>query len=166
MTLFYYNPNIYPQAEYEKRLNEARKFCSDNCELIVPEYDPKEWEAAIRGLENEPERGRRCYECYRLRINKTAEFAAKNGFAYFGTTLSISPHKVAAWIDELGKLAEKNYGVKYFAADWKKKNGFLHSLELSKKHCLVRQDYCGCVYSMRPTPGVGRFSTRHLEQKM
>lgn len=149
VALFYYNPNIYPPAEYEKRLKEARKFCSGNCQLIVPQYNPMEWETVIRGLEREPERGRRCYECYRLRINKTAEFAAQNGFDYFGTTLSISPHKVASWIDELGKSAEKTYGVKYFAADWKKKNGFLHSLELSKKHNLVRQDYCGCVYSMK-----------------
>ncbi len=148
--VFFYNPNIQPAEEYDKRLSELIRFCQkQNMVLIERPYDTAEWFDKIKGLENEPERGRRCDICYEMRLRKTAEYAKKNGFAWFGTGLTSSPYKKADKINELGQQLEKELGVKYYAADFKKKGGALRAVELSKKYGFYRQNYCGCVFSKR-----------------
>lgn len=126
-----------------------RKYLAGKCEMLEAEYDMENWFEKTRGLENEPERGARCKICYEMRMRKTAEYARENGFEFFTTTLSISPHKNAAWLNEIGKNLEAEFGVKYFEADWKKCDGFKKSLEISREAQLQRQDYCGCIYSKR-----------------
>lgn len=147
VVLFFYNPNIQPREEYEMRLTEAKKYCKEKCEILEEKYDPENWFAKIRGLEDEPERGKRCRICYEMRLAKTAEVAAKSGFQFFATTLSISPHKNADWLNEIGRDLSKKYSVKFIESDWKKKDGFKKSLDISKKFNLKRQNYCGCIYS-------------------
>ncbi|MEG1027151.1 MAG: epoxyqueuosine reductase QueH [Oscillospiraceae bacterium] len=146
ITIFYYNPNITPKEEYEKRLSQqkmlAEKFCVP---VIEVPYDSNEFFDRIKGCENCPERGERCYICYKLRLEKTASLA--ENFDYFTTTLSISPHKNAQWINEIGI----SLGEKYLPADFKKSNGYKRSIELSKEYGLYRQDYCGCVFSKAKT---------------
>ncbi len=148
-TLFFYNPNIHPKEEYEMRLAEAKKFCSGKCEIVTGDYDDKNWFELTKGHENDLERGERCRICYEMRLAKTAEFALKRGFQSFATTLSISPHKNADWLNEIGKILEKKIGVKYLETDWKKKDGFKKSLEICQEEKLHRQNYCGCIYSKR-----------------
>ena len=132
ITIFYYNPNITPETEYTKRVKELQRFIH-----------------MARGMEDLPERGLRCYHCYALRMEEAAKKAAEMGADYFSTTLSISPHKNAQWINEIGeKLADK-YGVKHLPSDFKKKGGYLRSIALSEEYHLYRQDYCGCVFSKR-----------------
>lgn len=152
ITVYYYNPNIYPEREYLRRINELKKFLSEyktinEVQFYEEEYDPLEYYRAIKGTENLGEKSIRCYKCYNFRMSKAAEFASKNNFDYFTTTLSISPHKNAKWINEIGEALENSYNVKYLYSDFKKKNGYKRSLELSKKYNLYRQDYCGCTYS-------------------
>ncbi len=150
ITLFFYNPNIHPEPEYQARLNEIKKFCqAENIKLVEGEYDMMRWFELTKNLKYEPERGRRCDICYELRLRKTAEHAKANGYDYFGTDLSISPHKKADTINEIGKKLELAYGVKYFEANFKKQDSYKKSLEISKKHAFYRQDYCGCTYSKR-----------------
>lgn len=150
ITLFFYNPNIYPEKEYKQRLEEIKRFSqSEKISLIEGSYDDKHWFKLTNGLEKEPERGRRCDICYEMRMGKTAEYAKANGYDFFGTDLSISPHKKADVINQIGEKLEKEFGVKYFEADFKKKDGFKKSLELSHRHNFYRQNYCGCVYSKR-----------------
>jgi len=149
VTIFFYNPNIHPHEEYEMRLTEAKKYCNEKCEIIEEEYDPKLWFKLTKGLENEPERGKRCQTCYEMRLAKTAEVAVKRGFHVFATTLSISPHKNAEWLNEIGERLAEKFDIKYLAADWKKRDGFRRSVELSKKVGLRRQNYCGCIYSRK-----------------
>lgn len=155
ITLFFYNPNIHPEAEYLQRLEEIKNFCrrewpfSPTSNLVIGEYDVKLWFELTKGLENEPERGRRCDVCYEMRLRKTAEYARKNGFDWFGTGLTSSPYKKAEKINEIGKRLEKELGVKYYEADFKKKGGSLRAVELSKKYGFYRQNYCGCIYSKR-----------------
>ena len=159
VTLFFYNPNIHPRTEYEMRLAEAKRYCRGSpaergrkgCEILEGSYDPENWFEKIRGLEDEPERGKRCKICYEIRLAKTAETAAKLGFQTFATTLSISPHKNANWLNEIGKDLEQKYDVKYLESNWKKCEGFKKSLELSAEANLKRQNYCGCIYSRRAT---------------
>ena len=115
--------------------------------VIKEDFDPSPFYEIAKGLENEPERGKRCRECYKLRLYKTAEYAKRGNFDYFCTTLSISPHKNSDWLNELGEEAEKLFGVKYLFSDFKKKNGYKRSIELSNQYNLYRQDYCGCIYS-------------------
>ena len=152
ITLFYYNPNIVKIEEFDKRVKELYKLLGLNgleekVDVIVPEYNNDEFYETIKGYENEPERGRRCYKCYELRLQKTAEFAGNNGFDFFCTTLSISPHKNAEWLNEIGeRLGEKN-NCRYLVSDFKKKGGYLRSIELSKEYDLYRQNYCGCIFS-------------------
>ncbi|MFH0776309.1 MAG: epoxyqueuosine reductase QueH, partial [Patescibacteria group bacterium] len=117
--------------------------------ILEEKYDPENWFVKIRGHENDPERGERCRICYEMRLAKTAEVAAKSGFQFFATTLSISPHKNANWLNEIGRELSSKHGVKFLEADWKKCDGFKKSLELSKDAKLIRQNYCGCVYSQR-----------------
>ena len=152
ITIYYYNPNIHPENEYIRRINELKKFISEyklvnKVHLIEEEYNPKEYFDHIKGLENLGERSKRCYNCYKFRMEKAAKYAKNNNFDFFTTTLSISPYKDSNWINEIGKVLEDKYNIKYLYADFKKKNGYKRSLELSKEYGLYRQDYCGCIYS-------------------
>lgn len=151
LTLFFFNPNISPENEFKVRLEELKKFVNragyDDVKINVPEYDSSEFFSAVRGMEDFPEGDERCRVCYELRLRKTAEVAKNGGYEYFCTTLSISPHKNAMWINEIGLSLEKEYGVKWLYSDFKKKNGYKRSIELSREYELYRQNYCGCIYS-------------------
>ena len=153
ITILYYNPNITDQEEYEKRLQEleifVRKLNLDNIKVIPGRYKPEEFFEISKGLEQEKERGKRCYECYKLRLEETAKIAEKLGFDFFTTTLSISPYKNSKWLNEIGENLDKKYQTTYLYADFKKKNGYKRSIELSRKYNLYRQDYCGCIYSKK-----------------
>lgn len=155
ITILYYNPNISPLEEYEKRKEEQIKLINNiptknKVTIMDCDYDNELYEQAIKGLENEPERGNRCTKCFNLRLEKTAFLAAKNNFNYFGTTLTLSPYKNAKLLNEIGKKLETTYKVNYLPSDFKKNNGYKRSIELSKKYNLYRQNYCGCKYS-KPT---------------
>ena len=155
ITVLFYNPNIYPQEEYERRLNELLNFYkkfvpAQNVRVIQAPYEPQEFYNAVGTKENpelatEPERGERCRRCYELRLRFTYDYACANNFDYFCTTLSISPFKDAEMINEIGNMLGK--GPQWLPSDFKKKNGFKRSLELSAEYGLYRQDYCGCIYS-------------------
>lgn len=148
VTGFFYNPNIYPLSEYEKRLEEVVRFSrAVHMDLEVGKYDKDSWFERIKGTENEPEGGKRCYICYKMRLEETVRIAKENGFDYFTTTLSISPHKNIKWIFDIGEQLGNKYGVKFIKADFKKRNGFKSSIILSKYYKMYRQNYCGCVFS-------------------
>lgn len=152
ISLLYYNPNIFPEAEYLKRVREVKRLISEmplksSVKLIEGRYEPNEFFSASKGLETTPEGGERCFKCYRLRLEEAAKEAKNGGFDFFTTTLSISPHKNADKINEIGEELEKQYGVRYLYADFKKRNGYKRSIELSKIYGLYRQDYCGCGFS-------------------
>ena len=149
VTVLYYNPNITDRSEYEKRKGEQIRLLRETgwAEFLDCDYDPAEFFAAAKGLEGEKEGGARCYRCYELRLAETARIAAEKGFAFFCTTLSVSPHKNAQWINEIGERFEKEYGVQWLYSDFKKQNGYLRSAELAKEYHLYRQNYCGCVFS-------------------
>jgi predicted adenine nucleotide alpha hydrolase (AANH) superfamily ATPase len=151
ITLLFYNPNIRPEAEYEKRLHWLRRLLeemdlADSVPLLTPGYDAGAFSAAAAGLEGEPEGGDRCTACFRLRLAKTAELAAAGGFEYFCSTLSVSPHKDAVRINALGRALGETLGVRWLPSDFKKRNGYLRSTELSARYGLYRQSYCGCTY--------------------
>ena len=154
ITIFYYNPNISPMDEYLKRKEEQIRLINSmdtkyKVNIIDCDYDNDLYTSSVRGLELEPERGSRCTVCFRLRLEKTA-VRAKNGcYDYFATTLTLSPYKNAKLINEIGFELENQYNIKYLASDFKKRDGYKRSIELSKKYDLYRQDYCGCVYSLR-----------------
>lgn len=157
ITVFYYNPNITMEPEYQKRvveqkkliqlLNEEKSESRYPIHILEGEYEPALFYEMAKGMEALPEGGERCFGCYRLRLEKTAEVAKEKQFDYFTTTLTISPLKNAQKLNEIGTRLEEEYGVAYLLSDFKKKNGYLTSIELSKKYDLYRQDYCGCVYS-------------------
>ena len=152
ITVFYYNPNIYPPREYEKRVVEQRELIQKlpahhPVRFLEGTYDPKDFYEAVKGLEQIFEGGERCFACYRLRMEAAARMAAEGGFDYFTTTLSISPLKNAEKINEIGEELERQYQVKHLLSDFKKKNGYKRSVELSGLYGLYRQDYCGCVFS-------------------
>ena len=154
ISIFYYNPNITEEEEYNKRINEIKKFISEfktkyPIKLIEGRYDPNEFFEMAKGLENEPERGSRCYKCYKLRLEESAKVASDLGFNYFCTTLTLSPHKNSNWINQIGEELDKEYNSTYLYSDFKKKNGYKRSIELSREYDLYRQDYCGCIYSKR-----------------
>ena len=156
ITIYYYNPNIYPKEEYERRLEELKKFVNtfnNGVKVIEELYDPEDYNKAVKNLEHLGEKSIRCYNCYEFRMNKAALYAKENNYDYFTTTLSISPHKNSNWINEIGNNLEKEYGIKYLYSDFKKKNGYKRSLELSKEYNLYRQDYCGCKYSKKERLG-------------
>lgn len=149
ISIFYSNDNIYPYSEYELRLNEIINFCNIfGINVIYDDYNDEDYYNAIKGLENLGEKSKRCYKCYELRLNKCAIKCKELGFDYFSTTLSISPYKVERWINEIGYRLEEQYGVKYLYSNFKKGDGYKHSIELSKEYGLYRQDYCGCKYSL------------------
>lgn len=152
ITIYYYNPNIYPKEEYERRLEELKKFVNtfNNSVKVIEElYNEEDYNNSVYGLEHLGEKSIRCYECYKFRMDKAALYAKENDYDYFTTTLSISPHKNSKWINEIGELLQNKYNIKYLYSDFKKKEGYKRSLELSKKYNLYRQDYCGCIYSKR-----------------
>lgn len=147
ITVYYYNPNIDSEAEYELRSREQVRFCSEKgIDTVVADYRPEEFFSAVVGREKDKEGGARCKICYELRLRKTFEYALKHGYDYFATTLTVSPLKNAALLNETG-LNIATDGVKYLPSDFKKKNGYLRSIELSKEYGLYRQNYCGCVFS-------------------
>ena len=150
ITVFYYNPNISPFEEYQKRLAEEQKFvfnCYPNIKVVEIGYDGEKFEKLAVGLEDVPEGGARCKRCYRLRLSKTAEYAKQNGFDYFTTTLTVSPYKNSDALNEIGEELAKHLGINYLTSDFKKNDGYKRSIELSKDFGLYRQDYCGCKYS-------------------
>lgn len=149
VSCFFYNPNIHPIIEYEKRRTEIMAYLSKLKQLaiIAGDYEVEKWFRLIKGLEQEPERGRRCQVCYRLRLEKTAQIARENNFAYFASTLSVSPHKDALAINQIGRSLGDEYGLNFYEADWKKKDGYKKSCEIAKEENFYRQRYCGCVYS-------------------
>jgi predicted adenine nucleotide alpha hydrolase (AANH) superfamily ATPase len=158
ITLLYYNPNIYPEAEYIKRGNELQRLLSLTeprypMALITPDYDPAAFDARAAGFEDEPEGGNRCFACFSLRMEETARKAAVEGYDYFTTTLSVSPHKNAGAINEIGAELARQYPVRYLYADFKKKDGYKRSIELSGKLGLYRQNYCGCWFSYKNRHG-------------
>ncbi len=154
VTVLYYNPNIFPEAEYIKRCNEQRRFCqsfstADNpIGFVAADYRNDEFEKIAKGKENAPEGGDRCTACYALRLGEAARYAAANGFDYFTTTLSVSPLKDAARLNAIGEKLGNVHGIKHLTSDFKKKNGYKRSCELSKEYGMYRQDFCGCKYSL------------------
>ena len=156
ITIFYYNPNISPYEEFIKRVEEQKRLIRElpvknKVNFIEGKYENEKYEKIIKGLENEKEGGSRCHLCYKLRLAKTAQLAKEMGFDYFTTTLSISPYKNAKVLNEIGSSLAQEYNVKYLWADFKKKDGYKRSIELSKTYNLYRQDYCGCKYSKKET---------------
>jgi len=173
--LFFYNPNIHPKHEYGARLYELERYLNsrwsppafvredparnkysqnksdkpEQIRLIKGDYEDKRWFKLTGGLEQEPERGRRCDVCYQIRLKKTAETARKQGFNYFGSTLSISPHKNAVRISQIGNELEAELGVKFYDKDWKKQDGFKRACDISREYGFYRQDYCGCIWSLK-----------------
>ena len=152
ITVLYYDPNIYPEEEFRKRAEEVRRLISEMpfknpVSLVVDDYDPEEFFGAVKGLENAPEGGERCFVCYRLRLERAACYAAEHGFDYFCSTLSISPLKNAQKLNEIGAELSEIYKVPNLPNDFKKKGGYLRSIELSREYELYRQNYCGCIFS-------------------
>lgn len=152
ITLFYYNPNITPAEEYEKRVVELHRLVAEAeypnpVRIIEGRYNSSEFFAIAKGLEGLPEGGERCFRCYRLRLEESAKATAEGGFEYFTTTLSVSPYKNAAKLNAIGMEMAAKYGVKYLLSDFKKKNGSRRSIELSAQYGLYRQNYCGCIFS-------------------
>ena len=152
ITLFYFNPNITPEEEYRKRVAELHKLVSEAeypnpVAIIEGRYDSSEFFEIARGLEDLPEGGERCFKCYRLRLEESAKAAAEGNYEYFTTTLSVSPYKNAQKLNAIGMEYAEKYGVKYLCSDFKKKDGYRRSIELSAQYGLDRQNYCGCVYS-------------------
>ena len=154
ITVFYYNPNIYPPEEFGKRVEEQKRLIAQlpaehPISFLDGPYEPERFYEMARGLDQVPEGGERCFKCYRLRLTETAEMARAGKYDYFTTTLSISPLKNAEKLNEIGGQLAKDYGVDYLYSDFKKRNGYKRSTELSREYGLYRQDYCGCVFSMR-----------------
>ena len=154
ITVFYYNPNIYPPEEFGKRVEEQKRLIAQlpaehPISFLDGPYEPERFYEMAKGLEQVPEGGARCFKCYRLRLTETAEMARAGKYDYFTTTLSISPLKNAEKLNEIGGQLAKDYGVDYLYSDLKKRNGYKRSTELSREYGLYRQDYCGCVFSMR-----------------
>lgn len=152
--VYYYNPNIYPEGEYQKRAEEQQRLIASMplkhpVRFLRGAFEADKYYAAVKGLEKETEGGRRCMECFHLRLSETAKHAAEQKADYFATTLTISPLKNAEAINEIGEQLAKEYGVKWLPSDFKKKNGFKRSGELSRQYGLYRQNYCGCVFSQR-----------------
>ena len=153
ITVFYYNPNIYPESEYTKRIWEQQKLIDElpakhPISFMAGPYDKERFYEMASGLEHVKEGGARCMKCYELRLREAAKIAKNAGFDYFTTTLSISPLKKAERLNEIGQRLGEEYEVEYLFSDFKKKNGYKRSIELSKIYGLYRQDYCGCEFSM------------------
>ena len=155
ITIFFYNPNISPESEFRFRLNELKNLVhklphEGDVRIIEGNYDNRLFFDAVKGMESLPEGGERCFICYEMRLRESAAAAKLGGFDYFTTTLSISPHKNAAKLNEIGSRLSEEYGVKYLFSDFKKRNGYKRSCELSQIYGLYRQNYCGCIFSKAP----------------
>ncbi|MBR3276238.1 MAG: epoxyqueuosine reductase QueH [Eubacterium sp.] len=154
ITLYYYNPNIGSEEEYRHRCAEAQRLVNslpvkNPVSFLESRYEPERYYEAVSGLEQEPEGGKRCEVCFRLRLSEAAKAAKEGGFDFFTTTLSISPLKNAQLLNEIGKEISEEYGVSYFYSDFKKKGGYQRSIELSREYDLYRQNFCGCIFSKR-----------------
>ena len=154
ITVFFYNPNISPEEEYVHRVAEIRRLIGEMkfihpVKFVEGRYDPREFYEMAKGMEDVPEGGERCFKCYRLRMEEAARLAEEGGYDYFTTTLSISPLKNAGKINEIGEELAGIYHVHHLPSDFKKKNGYKRSIELSHEHDLYRQNYCGCVFSRK-----------------
>ncbi len=152
ITILYYNPNIYPKAEYMKRLVALEEIIDKmklDVRLIELGYLHREFKDKVKGLEKEKEGGERCNKCFYLRLEESTKFAKRNNFDYFTTTLSVSPYKNSQKLNEIGKMLEEKYDIKYLYSDFKKKEGYKRSNELSNKYGIYRQHYCGCEYSLK-----------------
>lgn len=151
VTVFYYNPNIDLDEEYQKRKAEQLRFLQQTgwADILDCDHDKQAFERLVQGYENEPERGKRCALCYRLRLEKTAQAAKENGYNWFCTTLTVSPYKNADWLNEIGQEIGDRYGLNYLLSDFKKQGGYLLSTKLSAQYGLYRQDFCGCKYSQK-----------------
>lgn len=157
ITIFYYNPNIYPEEEYFKRKNEEIKYIEIlhknqpeiQIDMLDCDYENITFYNAVKGLENEREGGARCAVCFKLRLEKTARVAKEKGYDVFGTTLSVSPHKNAEVLNQIGKSLEEKHQIKYLEANFKKQNGYKRSVELSKENDIYRQSYCGCEFALK-----------------
>lgn len=150
VTLFFYNPNIYPESEYLSRRHEIESFAGKHeISLIIGDYDRERWSGAVKGHERDPEGSGRCILCYRMRLETTAGIAVESGFDSFCTTLTLSPHKNAEVINRLGYEIARKTGVDFMEANFKKKDGFLQSVRASEREGLYRQDYCGCEFSIQ-----------------
>lgn len=154
ITVFYYNPNISPKEEYIKRVEEQKRIISqlpvkNPVDFIEGDYEPQDFYDIAKGLEQVPEGGERCFNCYKLRLEKTAKLAYDLNMDYFTTTLSISPYKNALKLNEIAEELSEIYSVKNLPSDFKKKEGYKRSIQLSKEYDLYRQDYCGCIFSKR-----------------
>ncbi len=155
ITVFYYNPNISFEEEYKKRVSEQKRLIAAYnkqetafpIEVVEGDYEPELFFDMAKGLEDCPEGGERCFGCFELRLGKTAQLAKQRGFDYFATTLTISPLKNAKKLNEIGERLSAEYGVAWLPSDFKKRNGYKRSIELSREYDLYRQDYCGCIYS-------------------
>ena len=152
ITVYFYNPNIYPEKEYFFRSDELTRFVADchkndNIKIVCENYNDKEFYDAVRGLELLGEKSERCKACYLLRLDRSALYASQNNFDYFTTTLSISPHKNADWLNEIGNACGKKYNIGFLTSDFKKKGGYKRSCDISLEYGLYRQGYCGCVFS-------------------
>ena len=154
VTVLWYNPNLYPEAEYDKRLETQKQLIDAIAEdgvqakLIVEPWRSEDYFSRIKGLENEPEEGKRCLECFKIRLEETARIASERGFEWFCTTLTVSSRKDAVAINAIGREAEAKYGVKWLPSEFKKREGNHRSIILSEKYGLYRQEYCGCVFSL------------------
>ena len=154
ITLFFFNPNITPAQEYDFRAQELSRLIGEmpltsSVKLLCGRYDPEEFYDIAKGKEELDEGGARCYECYKLRLRESARVAKEQGFDFFCTTLSISPYKNAEWLNTIGAELAAEYGIEYLFSDFKKKNGYKRSCELSALYSLYRQDYCGCEFSKK-----------------
>lgn len=157
ITIFYYNPNIYPKQEYEKRKSEQIKYIkilndenkTRQINFLDCDYDSLSFYEAVKGFENEKEGGARCAICFKLRLSKTGEIAKNNSFDLFGTTLTVSPHKDAELINSIGKAIGQKLNIPFLEANFKKKDGYKRSIELSKQNNLYRQNYCGCEFALK-----------------
>lgn len=154
VTVLWYNPNLYPEAEYDKRLETQKQLIDAIAEdgvqakLLVEPWRSEDYFSRIKGLENEPEEGKRCLECFKIRLEETARIASECGFEWFCTTLTVSSRKDAVAINAIGREAEAKYGVKWLPSEFKKREGNHRSIILSEKYGLYRQEYCGCVFSL------------------
>ena len=150
VTGYFYNPNIHPESEHERREEEMRLYARKvGIEMVCAEYDDARWLEAVKGMENVPEGGERCFLCYRIRSERAAQYAKEHGYQSLTTTLSISPHKNAEKINEIGAEIAARHGLQWYAADFKKRGGFDRSIRMSKEAGLYRQSYCGCIFSQR-----------------
>lgn len=171
VTVFFYNPNISPKEEYEKRVSEIQRLISE-MEFVHPvafiegEYKPEDFYEMARGLEDVPEGGERCFRCYRLRMEEAARLAEQGDYDYFTTTLSISPLKNAGKINEIGQELSQIYKVEHLPSDFKKKNGYKRSIELSHEYGLYRQNYCGCVFSRKESIEREQQKQREIQDKV